>query len=94
MLLVSELVANSVRHSGVPEGEHVIVRVHVRDDGCRLEVEDPGRDGEIAPLPRNLLRGGGMGLTLVQTLSERWGVLRAAEGPTCVWAHLPRAQTE
>jgi hypothetical protein len=35
-----------------------------------------------------------MGLTLVQTLSERWGVLRAAEGPTCVWAHLPRAQTE
>jgi hypothetical protein len=36
------------------------------------------------------LRGGGMGLQMVQTLSERWGVVRAAEGPTCVWAQLPR----
>ena len=29
-----------------------------------------------------------MGLNLVQMLSERWGVVRAAEGPTCVWAQL------
>ncbi len=94
LLLVSELVANSVRHSGVPEGEDVVVRVQVRRDGYRLEVEDPGRDGVIEPLPRDPLRVGGMGLTLVQMLSERWGVMRAAEGPTCVWAQLPRAQTE
>ena len=47
-------------------------------------------DGVIAPQPPDLLRGGGMGLHLVQTLSERWGVVRAAEGPTCVWAQLPR----
>ena len=32
-----------------------------------------------------------MGLHLVQALSERWGVVRAAEGPTRVWAQLPRA---
>ena len=51
MLLVSELVANSVRHSGVPEGENVVVRAHIGPEGCRLEVEDPGRDGVIAPLP-------------------------------------------
>ena len=90
LLLVSELVSNSVRHSGVPEGEDVVVRVHLWRDGFRLEVEDPGRDGVIAPQPPDLLRGGGMGLHLVQTLSERWGVVRAAEGPTCVWAQLPR----
>jgi len=91
LLLVSELVTNSVRHSGVPEGEDIVVRVHVLRDGCRLEVEDPGRHGVIAPQPQDLLRGGGMGLNLVQMLSERWGVVRAAEGPTCVWAQLPCA---
>ena len=88
LLLVSELVTNSVRHSGVPEGEDIVVRVHLFRDGCRLEVEDPGRDGVIAPQPQDLLRGRGMGLNLVQMLSERWGVVRAAEGPTCVWAQL------
>ena len=91
LLLVSELVTNSVQHSGVPEGEDVVVRVDLWRDGCRLEVEDPGRDGVIAPHPQDLLKGGGMGLHLVQMLSERWGVVRAAEGPTRVWAQLPRA---
>jgi anti-sigma regulatory factor (Ser/Thr protein kinase) len=90
LLLVSELVSNSVRHSGVPEGEDVVVRVDLWRDGFRLEVEDRGRDGVIAPRSPDVLRGGGMGLQMVQTLSERWGVVRAAEGPTCVWAQLPR----
>ena len=90
LLLVSELVSNSVRHSGVPEGEDLMVGVLLWREGCRLEVEDPGRDGVIAPQPPDLLNGGGMGLQLVQTLSERWGVVRAAEGPTCVWVQLPR----
>jgi anti-sigma regulatory factor (Ser/Thr protein kinase) len=88
-LLVSELVSNSVRHSGVPEGGDIVLRVHRWHEGCRLEVEDPGRDGVIAPRVPDPLRGGGMGLHLVQTLSERWGIMRAAEGPTCVWAELP-----
>jgi anti-sigma regulatory factor (Ser/Thr protein kinase) len=90
LLLVSELVSNSVRHSGAPEGEDIVLRVHLWRDGFRLEVENPGCDGVIAPQPPDLLRGGGMGLQLVQTLSECWGVVRAAEGPTCVWAQLPR----
>ena len=92
LLLVSELVGNSVRHSGVPEGEDVVVRIHLRRDDFRMEVEDPGRDGVIAPGSQDMLRGGGMGLRLVHALSERWGVVRAAEGPTCVWAQLPRRQ--
>jgi anti-sigma regulatory factor (Ser/Thr protein kinase) len=92
LLLVSELVSNSVRHSGVPEGEDVIVRVHLWRDGFRLEVEDPGRDGVIAPQPPDLLRGGGMGLHLVQTLSERWGLERVAAGGTRVWAQLASAR--
>jgi len=90
LLLVSELVSNSVRHSGVSEGEDIVLRVQLWRDGFRLEVEDPGCDGVIAPRPQDLLSGGGMGLHLVQTLSECWGVVRSAEGPTCVWAQLPR----
>ena len=57
LLLVSELVSNSVRHSGVPEGEDLVVRAQLWADGFRLEVEDPGRNGVIAPQPPDLLRG-------------------------------------
>jgi anti-sigma regulatory factor (Ser/Thr protein kinase) len=87
-LIVSELVTNSVRHSGAAAGDQVVVRVHLWRDLCRLEVEDPGCNGAIAPHPKDLANGSGMGLNLVQMLSERWGVVRATEGPTRVWAQL------
>ena len=93
-LLASELVTNSVLHSGVPDGGELMVRVRVWRDVCRLEVEDPGRDGVIAPRPPDPARGGGMGLNLVRMLSERWGVVRAADGPTRVWAQLPCAAAD
>jgi anti-sigma regulatory factor (Ser/Thr protein kinase) len=89
LLLVSELVTNSVRHSGAAEGEDIVVRVHVWRGMCRLEVEDPGHEGAIAPRPPHLGSGAGMGLNLLATLSECWGVERAARGPTRVWAQLP-----
>ena len=87
-LLVTELVSNSVRHSGVAEGEDILVRVHVWRGMCRVEVEDSGCDGLIAAQPPDLLKGTGMGLNVVATLSERWGVVRAAQGPTRVWAQV------
>jgi anti-sigma regulatory factor (Ser/Thr protein kinase) len=87
-LLMSELVTNSVRHRGAADGDVVIVRVHLWRDVCRLEVEDPGSDGVIAPKSHDVGNGSGMGLNLVQMLSERWGVVRAGEGPTRVWAQL------
>ncbi len=88
LLLVSELVSNSVRHSGVPDGEELVVRAQFWADGFRLEVEDPGRNGVIAPTPPDMLRGGGMGLQLVQKLSERWGLERVTAGGTRVWAQI------
>jgi anti-sigma regulatory factor (Ser/Thr protein kinase) len=89
-LLVSELVTNSVRHSGMPAGAEIIVRVEMPPDSVRLNVEDAGRGGAIAPRPPDP-EGGGFGLNLVQALSERWGIERAAQGGTCVWAQLARA---
>jgi serine/threonine-protein kinase RsbW len=90
-LLISELVTNSVQHSGVVAGEQLTVRVDLGQTWCRLEVEDAGHDGVIAPRPPDSARGSGMGLNLVQMLSERWGLERACEGGTRVWAQLSRA---
>ena len=90
-LLMSELVTNSVRHSGVLAGEQLTVRVDIGRTWCRVEVEDPGRDGVIAARPADPAQGTGMGLNIVKMLSERWGLERACDGGTRVWAQLSRA---
>jgi serine/threonine-protein kinase RsbW len=87
-LVVSELVTNSVRHSGAPDGEVVIIRVQLTSTMVRLEIENPGHTGVIAPRAPDLEAGGGFGLNLVQALSERWGCERFAVGGTRVWAQL------
>jgi serine/threonine-protein kinase RsbW len=93
-LVVSELVTNSLRHSGAADGEHVVLRVRVWRGGVRLEVEDPGCDTRIAPRAPDLRKGGGMGLHLVDSLSQAWGVVLDPDGPTRVWAQLPPADEE
>jgi anti-sigma regulatory factor (Ser/Thr protein kinase) len=92
-LLVSELVTNSLRHSGAPMKE-VVVSVELMPDRFRVGVQDSGSDATIAVRPADLETGGGFGLNLVQMLSERWGVERLAGGGTQVWAQLPRAREE
>jgi anti-sigma regulatory factor (Ser/Thr protein kinase) len=88
-LVVSELVTNSVLHCSAPAGAVVVVRVALTGTMVRLEVGDPGCGGAIAPRAPDQDRGGGFGLNIVQTLSERWGLERAVAGGTCVWAQLP-----
>jgi serine/threonine-protein kinase RsbW len=90
-LVVSELVTNSVRHSGASAGASVVVRVQLTDCMVRLEVSDPGCAGVIAPRAPDLRRGGGFGLNIVGTFSERWGLERIAAGGTRVWAQLAYA---
>jgi serine/threonine-protein kinase RsbW len=85
-LLVGELVANSVRHADVPAGAVVNVRARVGGGVLRLEVEDRGQTGSIAPRAPDLQYGGGFGLNVVDVLSRRWGVDRDAG--TRVWAEL------
>ena len=89
-LLISEMVSNSVRHSAAA-GQAVVVRVGVERALLRLEVEDSGCAGEIAPRAPDVNNGGGFGLQLVHELSERWGIERAAGGGTRIWAYLRRA---
>jgi anti-sigma regulatory factor (Ser/Thr protein kinase) len=90
-LVVSELVTNSVRHSGATRGEHVIVRAQLTDTALRLEVEDPGRRRAVAIRAARPDIGGGFGLNLVEHLTRSWGVQRANGGGTRVWADVARA---
>ena len=90
-LVASELVTNSVRHSRAPATSVAIVTVQLTGAKVRLEVADGGRDGVIAARPPDLERGGGMGLHMVQALSECWGFERAAASGTRVWAQLAMA---
>jgi serine/threonine-protein kinase RsbW len=85
-LLVSELVANSVRHADAPADANVSVRAQATADILRLEVEDRGRTGSITRQPPDLHHGGGIGLNVVDSLSARWGVNR--EVGTRVWAEI------
>src|SRR5689334_18942562 len=77
-LVVSELVANSVRHSGAPATEFVEVSLELTDTAVRVEVADPGRGGVIAPREGDAERDGGFGLNLVLRIAELWGLERAA----------------
>ena len=76
-LLVSELVTNSVRHSGTTPGASVRLTVASRGPSVRVEVIDAGRGFE--PRPRSKPRDdpGGWGLHLVERIADRWGVNNA-----------------
>lgn len=80
LLVVSELVSNSVRHGAC---DAVDVKVEAVDDYVRVEVTDDGEGFELeAP------RGEGLGLFLVDQLSRSWGVVN--DGRFTVWAEIPK----
>jgi serine/threonine-protein kinase RsbW len=84
VLLVSELVTNSVQHAGQPPGAPVQIRAAAVDGVVRVEVHDRGH-GPVrrrAPGPRP----GGFGLSLVNELAARWGV--SHDQGTRVWFEL------
>jgi anti-sigma regulatory factor (Ser/Thr protein kinase) len=89
-LVASELVTNGVVHSDASEAV-LVFRLELSEHAVRLEVEDPGRRGVVAPRAPDLDGGGGFGLQLVQQLSERWGLERAGTGGTRVWAYVALA---
>jgi anti-sigma regulatory factor (Ser/Thr protein kinase) len=86
-LLVTELVANSVRHA---EADAVTLKVVVGPRAVLTEVTDagPGFDPATTGTPR--ADHSGWGLFLVERLAKRWGVTTAGQA-TRVWFELPRA---
>jgi anti-sigma regulatory factor (Ser/Thr protein kinase) len=84
-LLVSELITNAVRHGSLTATDKVSLKAQLDDGVVRIEVRDPGCDGEVAPRAPGPL-GGGYGLLLVDRLAKRWGVDR--RDGTVVWCEL------
>lgn len=81
-VVVSELVTNALVH-----GEGAIVfKAQLRRGTLKVEVVDEGTDNapQIREQPEG--DGGGWGLRIVDSVSQRWG---AFEGTTHVWAELP-----
>lgn len=82
-LLVSEVVTNSVRHSGMPAGAPLHVGAAVDAGTVRVLVADQGL-GDVRK--RRPGKDGGFGLNLLDTLAARWGV--DLEPSTGVWFEL------
>jgi anti-sigma regulatory factor (Ser/Thr protein kinase) len=73
-LLVTEIVANSVRHGGVGEDGEIDLRVSVGDGTVRVEMRDTGIQADPHLRTPDLSGGGGFGMVLVSRMSQRWGV--------------------
>jgi anti-sigma regulatory factor (Ser/Thr protein kinase) len=87
-LLVSELFANSIRHSGSgASGETVTVAVKTTGDVIRVEVTDLSGPGVPQPRPSGNQAEDGRGLHLVARLAARWGWRRRG-GRTVTWFEL------
>lgn len=89
ILIVSELVTNSVRHANVDTDQTLSLELTRFDGHLRIAVTDSG-----SPLQPRLLRSdsprpGGLGLRLVEQLSSAWRVERDAAGTTRVWCDVP-----
>jgi anti-sigma regulatory factor (Ser/Thr protein kinase) len=88
VLLVSELVTNSVHHANLQPGERIGLKVIVRSHVVQVGVIDPGA-GIGATTPK-LADAGGVGFHLVNEIAESWGTTRQ-HGLTRVWFELRRS---
>jgi anti-sigma regulatory factor (Ser/Thr protein kinase) len=87
-LLVTEIVANSVRHGGVGEDGEIDLSVMVSERVVRVELRDTGIQADPRLRTPDLSGGGGFGMVLVQRMSERWGVDH--EPQVVMWFELRR----
>lgn len=92
-LIVSELVANSVVHSGMKPGAPIHMRVKLSRAAVRIEVTDRGSTqpatgiDETDHLPQE-----NPGMYLVAQLADRWGV--EMHDNRTVWAELDPHRSE
>ena len=83
-LLVSEIVTNSVKHSG---SDHPIrLRAWARPSGLKVEIADGGFGFEAEQRKDAGDDGGGRGLLILEALADRWGV--SSDARARVWFEL------
>lgn len=90
-LVLSELVANSVRHASPLAGGELEVSWDLTDRGIELRVTDGGGAGPPELRAVEVEDVSGRGLTIVARLAAAWGVESSAVGTT-VWALITRGR--
>jgi anti-sigma regulatory factor (Ser/Thr protein kinase) len=85
VLVVSEIVSNSLKHARPLDGGKVRLSWATRDDGVVLEVTDGGGATRPRATSASSFAGAGRGLAVVGRLAREWGVRDEAAGTT-VWA--------
>jgi anti-sigma regulatory factor (Ser/Thr protein kinase) len=86
-LLVTELVANTVRHGGAHAGTELELRFEGLPEALHVEVGNPNHaSGAVGKRTPDLMGGGGLGLHIVERVASRWGVREGAR--TVVWFEL------
>ena len=87
-LLVSELVANAVKHGGAGPDRTIRIKLDSSSDRVRVEVRDGGPGFERRVGRRIDPLEDGFGLTLVDQLADRWGV--EVDDGALVWFEIDR----
>ena len=86
-IVVSELVANAVRHGRALADGSIRVHWKVKNNVVEVEVTDGGGPTVPRPAPQTTWAPGGRGLRIVRSLAHEWGVVDETNGRT-VWASL------
>ena len=86
-IVLSELVANAVRHAKPLADGAIRVSWTVRGDVVEAEVTDGGGPTTPRLAPRSLWSANGRGLRIVRSLAHEWGVFESSSGRT-VWVSL------
>ena len=85
VLVVDELVGNSIRHTRTGDGGKVTVVLVAVDGVLRPEVTDDGADTRPHLIAEDPGGESGRGLRIVEALSDKWGY-RDSGRRTTVWA--------
>ena len=89
-LVLTELLANEIKHGRYPPGEPLLCRVERTGQALHLEVSHPGPDFRMPATkvhPGLTMRETGWGLALITNLADRWGMGNRG-GHRVVWAEI------
>ena len=76
-LVITELVTNSIRHSGMDDQAVVGLNIHLQDGVLRCTVSDPGSGFEKPEVVKpHEDRPGGYGLVILDSVADSWAVER------------------